>query len=105
MTKLDLALISRPGYGQPVPKELDRHMVKYVIGQRKEAIEEDESLFQTERWDHSDVFYAIRTHLNRLGYDTSVYNDNTEKGTKRRKTLYDMIKPVCEDYFKVNVIR
>jgi hypothetical protein len=42
MTKLDLALISQEGHGKPVPKELDRHMVKYVIGQRKDAIEKDE---------------------------------------------------------------
>jgi len=101
MAKLDLALINRTGNGQPVPNELDRHMVKYVIGQRKEAIERDKKLFQTERWDHSDVFYAIRTYLNRQGYDTSVYNDNVSKGAERRKGIYDMIKPVCEDFYKV----
>jgi hypothetical protein len=39
MTKLDLDLIIKPGHGEPVPKEFDRHMVKYIIGQRKEAIE------------------------------------------------------------------
>ncbi|MPZ07231.1 MAG: hypothetical protein GEU26_12595 [Nitrososphaeraceae archaeon] len=76
-------------------------MVKYIIGQRKKAIQENPSLFVTERWDHSDVFYAIRTHLNQHGYDTSVYNDNVRGGSDHRKSLYDMIKPVCEDYYHV----
>ena len=101
MTKLDLDLINRPGYGQPVSKELDRHMVKYVVGKRMVAIESDRNLLQTESWDHSDVFYAVRTHLNRLGYDTSVYNDNVSGGIDRRKKLYDMIKDVCENEYHV----
>jgi hypothetical protein len=101
MAKLDLALISRLGRGRPVPKEMDRHMVKYVIGLRKKAIEKDKSLFQKEVWDHSDVFYAIRTYLNRQGYDTSVYTDKVNGGTDRRAELYSMIKPVCENYYKV----
>ena len=101
MAKLDLDLIFSYGHGRPVPKEMDRHMVKYIIGQRKEAIEEDRSLFETERWDHSDVFYAIRTHLNQHGYNTSAYNDNVRGGSDRRKSLYDMIKPVCEDYYHI----
>ena len=74
-------------------------MVKYIIGQRKEAIEKYPLLLETERWDHFDVFYAIRTHLNRLGWDTSVYNDSIgSRGTDRRKGLYDMIRETCEDY-------
>jgi hypothetical protein len=101
MAKIDLALINSDGHGRPVPKEMDRHMVKFVIGKRKEAIESDSSLFQTERWDHSDVFYAARTWLNQHGWDTSVYNDNTTGGARRRKDLYDMIKPVCEDFYHV----
>ena len=59
MAKLDLALINSNGNGRPVPKEMDRHIVKFVIGNRKKAIELNPSLFQTERWDHSDVFYAL----------------------------------------------
>ena len=101
MAKLDLALINSDGHGRPVPKEMDRHMVKFVVGNRKEAIESNPSLFQTQRWDHSDVFYAVRTWLNQHNWDTSVYNDNTTGGTKRRKDLYDMIKPVCEDFYHV----
>jgi hypothetical protein len=58
-------------------------------------------LFQIERWDHSDVFYAARTWLNQHGWDTSVYNDTTAGGANRRKELYDMIKPVCEDFYHV----
>jgi hypothetical protein len=49
MTKLDLDLIIKPGHGEPVPKEFDRHMVKYIIGQRKEAIEKYPLLLETER--------------------------------------------------------
>lgn len=75
-------------------------MVKYVIGQRKEAIERDKSLFQYP-WDQSDVFYAIRTHLNKLGWDTSFYSDNVSGGYDRRKRLYAKIKPVCEEYYGV----
>ena len=106
MTKLDLVLIFQQGYGQPVPREMDRHMVKYVVGQRKVAIEKalannDNSTFVTNRWDHSDVFYAIRTHLNRLGWDTSVYTDSVIGGSKRRKELYAMIQDVCENYYGV----
>ena len=101
MTKLDLALIHSNGYGRPVPKEMDRHIVKFVVGNRKEATELNPSLFQTQRWDHSDVFYAARTWLNQHGWDTSVYNDNTKGGAQRRKDLYDMIKEVCEDFYHV----
>jgi hypothetical protein len=101
MARIDLDLIFSNGHGRPVPKEMDRHMVKYIVGQRKKAIEEDSSLFENERWDHSDVFYAIRTHLNQHGYDTSPYNDNVRGGSDRRKRLYDMIKSVCEDYYHV----
>jgi hypothetical protein len=61
LAKIDLALINSFGHGKPVPKEMDRHMVKFIVGRRKSAIEADPSLFQTERWDHSDVFYATRT--------------------------------------------
>ncbi|MFL6325504.1 MAG: hypothetical protein ACJ72C_12205 [Nitrososphaeraceae archaeon] len=103
MTKLDLALISQLGHDRAVPKEMDRHMVKYIVGQRKTAVERavannDNSPFVTNRWDHSDVFYPIRTHLNRLGWDTFVYTDTVEGGSKRRKALYDMIQDVCENY-------
>jgi hypothetical protein len=106
MTKLDLDLIFQQGYGRPVPREMDRHMVKYVVGQRKAAVEKaiasnDNSPFVTNRWDHSDVFYAIRTHLNRLGWDTSVYTDSVVGGSKRRKELYAMIQDVCETYYGV----
>lgn len=45
--------------------------------------------------------YAARTWLNQHGWDTSVYNDNTTGGSARRKDLYDMIKPVCEDFYHV----
>jgi len=76
-------------------------MVKWVIGNRKIAIESNPILFQTEPWDHSDVFYAVRTWLNQHDWDTSVYNDNTVGGAKRRKELYDMIKPTCENHYHV----
>jgi hypothetical protein len=104
MTKLDLALISQQGHGQRVPKEMDRQMVKYVIGLRKEEVQaalanNDRRHFETEIWDHSDVFYFIRTWLNQHGWDTSVYTDAVEGGSNRRKELYDMIQEVCEkDY-------
>ena len=101
MAKIDLGLINADGRGRPVPKELDRHIIKYIIGQRKTAIDADPSLLQTYRWDHSDVFYAARTHLNRHNWDTSVYNDNTAGGSNRRKELYDMIRPVCEGFYHV----
>jgi hypothetical protein len=88
MATIDLALINSQGYGRPVPPEMDRHMVKYVVGIRKTAMEKQglAKLLETEPQDHSDVFYAVRTHLNQLGWDTSVYNDNTAGGSKRRKT-------------------
>jgi hypothetical protein len=81
-------------------------MVKYVVGQRKAAAEKarannDKSPFVTNRWDHSDVYYTIRTHLNRLGWDTSVYTDAVSGGSKRRKELYAMIPDVCENYYGV----
>lgn len=101
MTKLDLALINQPGNVRPVPKEMDRHMVKYIVGERKKAIESDPNLIQKDPWDHSDVFYAVRTWLNQHGWDTSVYNDNVAGGADRRKALYDMIKTVCEDTYHV----
>ena len=84
MTKLDLGLINSNGNGRPVPKEMDTHIVKFVIGDRIEATESNPSLFQTQKWDHSDVFYAARTWLNQHGWNTSVYNDNT--AGRRRKT-------------------
>jgi hypothetical protein len=82
---------------------MDRHMVKYIVGQRKAAVEKalannDDSPFVTNRWDHSDVFYQIRTHLNRIGWDTFVYTDALSGGSKRRKELYAKIQGVCENY-------
>jgi hypothetical protein len=104
LTNLDL--IFEEGFGRPVLKEIDRHMVKYVVWQRKQAVQKalannDNSAFVTNRWDHSDVFYAIRTHLNQLGWDTSVYTDAVSGGSKRRKELYSMIQDVCENNFGV----
>jgi hypothetical protein len=103
LVEVDLDLIKSQGYGRPVPPEMDRHMVKYVIGLRKFSKEKYglAKLLETEPQDHSDVFYAVRTHLNQLGWDTSVYNDNTAGGSKRRKKLYEMIKPICEKFYHV----
>ena len=106
MTKLDLAMISQEGHGRPVPVEMDRHIIKYVIGQRKQEVEAalangDNRHFVTKRWDHSDVFYWSRTWLDQHKWDTSVYTDATEGGSKRRKNLYDMIQEVCEDFYHV----
>jgi hypothetical protein len=101
LANIDLDLINSNGHDTSVPKEMDRHMVKFVVGKRKIAVEADASLLQTERWDHSDVFYAIRTWLNQHGWDTSVYNDTTAGGASRRKALYDMIRPVCENIYHV----
>ena len=82
MTNLNLALINRPAAypGQPVPKEMDLHMIKYITELRKEAVRLNPNLITMEPNDHSDVFYDARTHLNKLGYDTSVYNDNVAGG-------------------------
>ena len=101
--KLDLGLINQPAayIGQPVPKELDLHMVRYVTGKRKRAVEQDHSLITNEPYDHSDIFYDSRTHLNKLGYDTSVYNDNVAGGSERRKDFYSKIKDACEGYHHV----
>ena len=63
-------------------------MVRYVTGKRKRAVEQDPSLITNEPYDHSDIFYDSRTHLNKLGYDTSVYNDNVAGGSERRKDFY-----------------
>jgi hypothetical protein len=106
MTKLDLAMISQEGHGRPVPVEMDRHIIKYVVGQRKQEVETalangDNRHFVTERWDHSDVFYWSRTWLDQHGWDTSVYTDAIDGGSKRRKNFYDMIQEVCEDYYHV----
>lgn len=84
MAKLDLGLINSNGRDRPVPKEMDRQIVKFIVGNRKEAVEINPDLLQTERWDHSDVFYAARTWLNQHGWDTSVYNDNTSGGANKR---------------------
>jgi hypothetical protein len=97
LTKLDLALINQRGRGKEVPKEMDLQMVKYVIGNRKTEVENDPDLKDKDPWDHSDVFYQIRTWLNQHGWDTSVYNDDVSGGSKRRKDLYDKIQDVCEN--------
>jgi hypothetical protein len=81
-------------------------MVKYAVWRRKVDVEKalannDKTPFVTNRWDHSDVFYTIRTHLNQLGWNTSVYTDAVSGGSKRRKELYSMIHDVCENNFGV----
>jgi hypothetical protein len=101
MTKLNLALINSDGRGRPVPPEMDLHIIKFVVGNRKQATQSDPKLIQTDPWDHSDVFYAARTWLNQHNWDTSVYNDSAKSGSKRRKTFYDKIKGVCEDTYHV----
>jgi hypothetical protein len=39
MAKLDLGVTAIPGYGRSISKQLDRHIIKCIIVQRKEAIE------------------------------------------------------------------
>ena len=87
MANLDLDLINRPAAypNQPVPKEMDLHMIKYITGLRKQAVERNPNLITIEPNDHSDIFYDARTHLNKLGYDTSVYNDNVAGGTTEER--------------------
>jgi hypothetical protein len=80
---------------------MDLHMVKYVIGKRRADVEGDRDLIKRRPWDHSDVFYAVRTLLNRRGWDTSVYNDSVAGGSDRRKSLYDKIQDVCENTYGV----
>jgi hypothetical protein len=102
MAKIDLDLIYSNGRRRLVPKEMDRHIIKFIVGNRKKAVEADPNLIRTEPWDHSDVFYAARTWLNQeYGWDTSVYNDNTEGGSKRRKSFYGKIGDVCEGFYHV----
>lgn len=98
MTKLDLDLINQQGHDRPVPIGMDSHIIKYVTGLRNDAVNRDPNLLIIERWDHSDVFYYARTHLNQLGWDTSVYNDNVKGGSDRRKSFYGKIKGICENY-------
>lgn len=76
-------------------------MVKYIIGKRKVDVERDTDLIKRRPWDHSDVFYAVRTLLNQRGWDTSVYNDSEAGGSDRRKSLYDKIQDVCEKNYGV----
>jgi hypothetical protein len=101
MTKIDPDLINGDGFKMPVPKKMDLQIIKFVIGKRMKAIEINPNLLQSERWDHSDVFYAARTWLNQHNWDTSVYNDNTEGGSGRRKEFYDKIKDTCEKFYHV----
>jgi hypothetical protein len=82
--------------GGLVPVELDRIMVRKVVGERIQAVRINPNLLLIERWDHSDVFYEVRTRLSQQGYDTSVYAN-----PDRRKDFYALIKPICEDDFKV----
>jgi hypothetical protein len=46
MAKIDLDLINSDGRGRSVPKEMDRHMVKFVVGNRKEAIDQTPVYFK-----------------------------------------------------------
>lgn len=71
-----------------VPVELDRIMVRKVVGERIEAVRINPNLLLIERWDHSDVFYEVRTRLSQQGYNTSVYAN-----ADRRKDFYALIKP------------
>ena len=54
---MDLALINQEGNGRPVPPEMDMNIIKYIIGQRIEAVQKNKSIFELNRWDHSEVFY------------------------------------------------
>jgi hypothetical protein len=80
------------GLGLP-PKYLDNKMVKEVIGERKDAVEANPNLLKTERWDQSDIFYAVRTRYHQQGYDVSRF----DKDSERRKKLHAMIQPICEN--------
>ena len=81
------------------PKGMDTNIIKYVIGQRIDAVKIDSSLLQWQRWNHSKVFYDSRTHLNRNGWDTSVYSDTAIGGKERRSEFYSKIKDVCEGFY------
>jgi hypothetical protein len=99
MTKLDLALINEEGHDRTVPVEMELHLIKYFVGERIREVEADPNLLTMQRSDNSDIFYASRTHLNRKGWDTSIYNDKVKGGSERRKKFYDKIKFVCENYY------
>jgi hypothetical protein len=101
LAKIDLDLINQNGHRRPVPKEMDTHIIKYVIGKRIDAVKKDSGLLQWQRWNHSKVFYDSRTHLNRNGWDTSVYSDTAIGGKERRSEFYSKIKDVCEKFYGV----
>ncbi|MGB7956728.1 MAG: hypothetical protein WCF23_22375, partial [Candidatus Nitrosopolaris sp.] len=101
MAKIDLDLINQEGHRRPVPKEMDTHIIKYVIGKRIDAVKIDSGLLQWQRWNHSKVFYDSRTHLNRNGWDISVYSDTAIGGKERRSEFYSKIKDVCEKFYGV----
>jgi hypothetical protein len=97
--RIDYDLVHSQGYAQPVPVKMELHIIRHIISKRQEALEADRNILIEDRWDHSDVFYAARTHLNRNGWDTSIYNGKNG-ASERRKQFYDKIKGVCEEYFK-----
>jgi hypothetical protein len=97
--KIDI--VFQKGHGRPVPVEMDRQIIIYIVGLRKRAVEENQTLIDSVPYDHSDVFYKSRTHLNQHDWDTSVYNDNVAGGSARRKDFYDKIKGVCEKNYGV----
>lgn len=95
-----LALVNSDGHGLPVPVDVELEVIRYIIGKRIEAVRADNSLLTWERWNHSKVFYESRTWLNHHNWDTSIYND-TSDGGKKRKKFYDKIRPACENFYDV----
>src|SRR5262245_30880510 len=78
----------------PLPKGIARQAMRYLIDKRLMAVYNNPRLLTDKRYrmDQSDIFYPMRTMLQRKGYDVSSF----AKGDKRQD-LYSYIKDYCED--------
>jgi hypothetical protein len=76
-------------YKKAITRGLEFKVLDDILYERKEAVQNDQSLKITNRWDLSDCFYQTRKTLDAMGYDVS-------KMDERRKLIHGHVKDWCD---------
>lgn len=74
-----------------IPRGLIIDVQRDIIRRRKEDVDQDPTLIDSDRWDLSKIFYDTRTILDRQGYDTSEMNK-----PDKRKSIHNAVADICE---------
>jgi len=77
-----------------IPRGLVTKVENQVLDECAAAVEDNEDIIKTNRWDQSDVFYETRRRLDQMGYDVQFLS-------KGRRAITKHIKEYCENVLQV----